>query len=351
MKNALLLTGAAARISQEVALIDKLIELKGLEIKPGKTMLAGFSSGALNIGAINSCFKPDNPLSWDEYFKKEILFKLKTSNVYKKKKRIPLSTLPLRNLLTDFLSNAGLKKIDDCVFDSYILAFSIWRLTTVWASNTYNRHGGIDLVDLLMATSAIPLIFPDQNIGTNIKRNKRFVRGSFVDGGTGGSFKRFEKHLKKYVRQNGKFEDMYIISPMRQVSNEDFDELDKIIPSSELFKINAKDLRILKVFLDMISQNGFDNFVKRLHKWHKRNNIANHIYICIPGMSDNYPLLNFDKQEQQYLSVCQWVDEHPDKLAIPLNEYVKRFETEPIKAFTERIERNIKHRFRVIFNK
>lgn len=350
MKNALLLTGAAARISQEVALVDKLIELKGLELSPNKTMLAGFSSGALNIGAINACFRDNNPLSWDKYFKEDVLFKIKTKDVFVKNKFIPVDTSPLRKLLNDFFAQGNLKKIDDFTFDSFILAFSVWRLTTVWASNIYNRHSGINLTNLLMATSAIPLIFPDQSIEPTNNKARRFIRGRFVDGGTGGSFRRFEKHLKKYVRQNGEFENLYIVSPMREVSTEDFDELDRIIPSSQMFKINAKDLGIMKVFLDMISQNGFDTFVKRFYKWTNRNKIASNIFICIPGMNDNYPLLNFDRQEKQYQSVCQWVDENPDKLAIPIAQYVKRFDEKPLLKISETIRRRMRHRLRLLLN-
>lgn len=352
MKNALLLTGAAARISQEVALLDKLIEKKGLEIKPDNTMLAGFSSGALNIGAINSCFKKEQALSWDNYYKQEILFKLETKNIFTINKFVPVNTTPLRNLISSFFDMATISKLHDCSFDSFVLAFSIRRLTTVWASNCYNRHKEVNITDLLMASSAIPIIFPDQTINVkNTNRTKHFIKGSFVDGGTGGSFKKFEKHLKKYTKQKGQFENLYIISPMRQISDEDFDELSKLIPAKEYFRIDLKDLGILKIFLEMISQNGFDTFVRRLNKWTLKNKIAENIFICIPEMEDNYPLLNFDKQKAQYDSVCKWVDENPDKLAIPLNEYVKRFEKEPLREITRGIRRKMIHRVRSIINR
>ena len=42
-KNLIMVTGAAARISQEVACIDKLRSEKGLRISQKDTMLAGFS--------------------------------------------------------------------------------------------------------------------------------------------------------------------------------------------------------------------------------------------------------------------------------------------------------------------
>ncbi len=57
LKTAVLLTGAAARISQEVAMLDKLMDPKGcgLKISQDDTLVAGFSSGSLNLAAINAC--------------------------------------------------------------------------------------------------------------------------------------------------------------------------------------------------------------------------------------------------------------------------------------------------------
>lgn len=349
MKNVLLLTGAAARISQEVALLDKLIERKGLEINSDNTMLAGFSSGALNIGAINACFRKNNPLSWEDYYKKELLFGIKTSDVFTKKKRLPFSTLPLLKTLTEFLDKAQLFTVKDFSFESFILAFSYRRLSTLWVSNLFNRHQNIAVADLLMATSAIPFLFPEQAIRTVDNKNRRYVKGRFADGGTNGSFKRFEYYLKKYCKQQGTIDKIYIISPMREVSRDDFDELNKLINFNDLFKFDSINFKLLRFFLEMISQNGFDTFIKRFYKWTEKHKIANEIYVCIPQMEKNYPILKFDKQEKQYNAVCQWVEENPEQLAIPLNEYVKRFERDPVKVITQKIQRKLKHRIRNIF--
>lgn len=348
MKDALFLTGAAARISQEVALVDQLIENYGLEIDPGKTMLAGFSSGALNIAAINACFRPENAISWDKVFKEEFLFKIETSKVYKKNKRIPLDTSPLRLTIEDFLKEANMNSLQDFPFQSYILSFSFRRLNTVWLSNVFNRHQHIKLSDLLMATTAIPILFPDKAIQNKDNTRNKYAKGKFGDGGIGGSFRRFEYHLKRYIRQYGRLDNIYIISPMREVTDSDYEELNKIIPAIELFKMEIKDLRLIKVFLEMISQNGFDTFIKRFHKWNKKKNIANEIYVCIPHMEKNYPILNFNKQKEQYDAVREWASHHPDKLAIPLDEYVQQFEKKPLRIITDRIQRNLKHRIRSI---
>lgn len=351
MKNILLLTGAAARISQEVAILDKLIEYEGLEINSDDTMLAGFSSGALNIGAINACFRKNNPLSWDKYYKKELLFGIKTSSVFVRKKRIPFNTAPLRKTIKEFLAKAQIKSVNDFSFESFILAFSYRRLSTLWVSNLFNRHQNINMVDLMMATTAIPFLFSEQAIRTIDDKKRRFVKGRFADGGTNGSFKRFEYYLKKYCKQHDAINKIYIISPMREVSRDDFNELNKLINLTDLFTIDSKNFKLLRFFLDMISQNGFDTFIKRFHKWTEKQKIANEIYVCIPQMEKNFPILKFGKQEKQYNAVCKWAEEYPEQLAIPLSEYVKRFERVPVKFITQKIRRNLMHRLRSIVRK
>lgn len=348
MKNALFLTGAAARISQEVAIIDKLRELHRLEISQDNTMIAGFSSGALNTAAINACFRNDDPLDWDKYFKEKILFDVNNQKVYKQNKFIPLDTKPLRKTVGDFLADGNLKTVNDLSFQSLILTFSYLRFTTVWISNLFNRHKTIDLLDLMMATTAIPMLFPDQSIRNEDDSVNKFTRGRFADGGMGGSFKRFEYYLKRYIRENGSLNKLYIVSPMREVTDSDYEELHKMIPASDMFKMDLKEIRLLRIFMEMISQNGFDTFVKRFHKWTRKKQIANEIYVCIPKMKTNYPILNFNKQKEQYEAVCDWINQNPDKLAIPLDEYVKQFEKKPLRKFTDNIRRNLKHRLRSI---
>ncbi|MCF8358603.1 MAG: patatin-like phospholipase family protein [Prolixibacteraceae bacterium] len=321
MRNALLLTGAAARISQEVAIIDKLIEHKGLEITPENTMLAGFSSGALNIAALNACFRKENPLSWDDYYKNEILFNITNDDVFKKNSFIPLDTKPLRKTVDGFLEKANMNSLDDCAFQSYILAFWYRKLKTFWAYNENKNYKNLSLSDLMMATTAIPIIFPDQKILSVNNSKSKFKNDSFGDGGAGGTFKRFETHLKKNTRKNGGFDNIYIISPMREVTHDDYQDLYNMIPSFEILKLQIKQIKLLRIFLEMISQNGFDTFIKRFYKWTKKRAIANNIYVCIPKLPENFPILNFNLQKKQYQCVIKWFDENPDELAIPIEKY------------------------------
>jgi hypothetical protein len=329
MKDAIFLTGAAARISQEVAFIDKLIEKKKLVISPDNTLLAGFSSGAINIAAINACFRNDLPLSWDNY-KNEILFNTQNSDVFLRNKLIPFDTSPLRNNITDFLEKTNLYTLGDLTFQSFILTFSYRRLMTFWAYSKWNRHNKLYLSDLLMATSAIPILFPDQSIKCIDETHRRFARGKFADGGTGGSFKRFEFYLNKYIIQNGKLNRIFIISPMREVTSEDYESFNQLISSKEILKLEMKEFKLLKVFLEVISQDGFDSFIHRFYKWTRKRKVANEIYVCIPAMEKNFPILNFNRQKEQYEAVSDWIDLNPEQLAVPLESYIKRIDSKLI---------------------
>jgi hypothetical protein len=114
LTKAVLLTGAAARISQEVAILDQLMDWKEppvnglpLTLSQDDTLLAGFSSGSLNLAAINACFSTGSSLDWDTYYKQTVLFPLRNKDVYKINwpLQIPLlSTDPLRITLTNFLT-------------------------------------------------------------------------------------------------------------------------------------------------------------------------------------------------------------------------------------------------------
>ena len=317
LTTAIMLTGAAARISQEVALIDKLRANKGLTLKETDTFVSGFSSGSLNLAAINTCFRSENPLSWDEYYKKEILFKLKISDVFKLKFPLPLDTRPLRKTLNKFLASGNFTWCKDLPFRSYILTFSRAEFETLWACSRDNNEEYLNLSDLFMSSTAIPLIFPAQEIHCEEGHTTDFPGGKYNDGGTGGTFKRFPEYLGKYVEENQPFKKLYIISPMRERTEKDIHEA-----FDHLFKNNKKKTHIQEANLGNISFHTFMKFLVKLNNYNKKHKVANEIYVSIPDMKKNFPILNFNKQEKQYNAVCDWVDANPDQLAIPLEKFI-----------------------------
>jgi hypothetical protein len=73
----------------------------------------------------------------------------------------------------------------------------------------------------------------------------------------------------------------------------------------------------------MISQDGFDTFIQRFYKWTQKRKVSNEIYVCIPALDKNFPILNFNKQKEQYDSVYNWLSDHPEQLAVSLESYVQ----------------------------
>ncbi len=319
-----MLTGAAARISQEVALLDKLMEKKGLVIQQENTLLSGFSSGSLNILALNACFRANNPLSWDQDYKEDILWKLTNADVFSKEGKGHLSvydTTPLRNTLNAFLDKMGLKYFGDFDFDAYVLTFSDRKLKTEWA-----RSKGIDMQqnliasDLFMASTAMPIVFPWQRIGTKTGGERNFPDGHFSDGGTAGQFKHYEDFIGQYVLENGPFKELHIISPMRGESATDLEQLHEAIQEK-------RDLKEIKLKLEDVASNiSFDTFLKfleSLQSWQQQHGpIAENVYVNIPQMDKNFGILNFDTELEQYNATCEWIEQNPDQLAVPLDVFV-----------------------------
>jgi len=89
---AIIITGAAAKIAQEAALLQSLYERGELN---DVVFISGASSGALNAVMLNAIL--DNKLTWKEY--REIFADIKNDNVFRiDKKGLPVDTEPLRLL-------------------------------------------------------------------------------------------------------------------------------------------------------------------------------------------------------------------------------------------------------------
>lgn len=329
MKNAILFTGAAARISQEVALFDKLREIKDFNPTIEDTFITGFSSGAINVLALNVCFGDKNPKNWDEYYKRHFLFDMKNEDVYVRNDKIlPIyDTTPLRKTLERFIDNCDFKYLKDLPFYSNILTFSLQKLMTCWGTSRDEDEYYLNVIDMLMASTAIPALFPLQEVGRKEGENVSFPTGKFSDGGTLGTFKRFKSNLRQYYRQNKRerFENMYIISPMREPDNEEMISEDL----KSLANSNETEGNTISDFIKNHSYNTFIKFLKKLEKFRvgcflNNKPIADNIYVCIPRFETNFNILDFSNQELQYNTTCKWVDENPKDFAVPLSEYLER---------------------------
>lgn len=323
MEQGILLTGAAARISQEVALLDGLGKQEGLKIDHSTTYLAGFSSGSLNVAAINGCFGPEAKLNWDMDYKEGILFPLENSQVFKRGFKLPWDTSPLRKTLEGFLDSehADLHTMKDLSFHSHILAYSSKNKTTCWADSLNSVNRNILLADLLMASTAIPILFPPQEIHAEPEPTG-LPSGEYMDGGTRGIFDGFETVLKSLTQSQGPFDNLYIISPMRYDESTEVELNQHLLP--EIF--DDKSLEELKLTFGSISQAMFVRFLKKLKTFNEGSgtHVADNVYVSIPSLSKNFPLLDFNQQKAQYSATMDWIDAHPSQLATSLDEYLRQ---------------------------
>ncbi len=179
----------------------------------------------------------------------------------------------------------------------------------------------MNITDTFMSSTAIPILFPWQEISSEAGQQRDFPNGHFADGGTHGTFDRFDSYLGQYVRQNGTFDNMYIISPMRQTAKAEKEEIMVMLKDQ---KMDGLDLSGLMEHLKNISMNTFMGFLKSLNAWtYNGQKMAKNIYVSIPQMDKNFFIIDFDREKEQYDAVTAWVGANPDKLAIPIDEFLK----------------------------
>jgi len=181
---AILITGAAARIPQEAALLESLYN-KGM--LNDVVFIAGASSGALNTVMLNAVI--DKKITWNSY--KNILFSITNDSVFKMKdKKLPVDTSPLKNFLTRILHNRlGYYKVGDLPYTSAISITDIdllkftrknYRLSNLKINP--ESDPSLDLVEVLMASTAFPVAFPKVRIShTTTLPDHDFIDGGLVD--------------------------------------------------------------------------------------------------------------------------------------------------------------------------
>lgn len=318
MNTALLFTGQGARISQEVALLDQLREKKGVCPSPLQTYVAGLGSGALNVLAVNACFRTSHPLSWDQDYKGNLLKNLTNDQVYLKTHQAYWDTIALHQWLERLLRMMDARRLSNLSFKSHILAYLYDQDKTVWAGSESSKTGNTALVDMVMASMALPVIFPSLYVQGIGNAQTGLPDGRYGDGATKGLFKRFKKKLGKVIRENGHFDCLYVISPMR-------DQLLAPLDNYPLTACLPEERVQIESYLTNISMQGFVKFLKKLEKFNQTGALANTIYVCHPMLKKNFPLLEFGCQMEQYNAVTEWANLYPEELTVELGQFLKKF--------------------------
>jgi hypothetical protein len=313
-KTAVLFTGSGGTISQEAAIVEQLVKRGILSLNENETFIAAMGT-ALNLVAINACFRDEKPCSWESFYR-ETLKTIADDEVFIKVDPIHWITLPQRKKLNEIVKAAGFTTIADLPFDSTILATSINENKTSWLRSSSKKNRNLDLTDILMASSAIPVLFPTQQLNDVSNSLSTKFNGAYYEGAMLGLFHKFKKQLKRITLEHGAFEQIFIISPKRINDNLTSvnHNLSMMLPQ-EMFQLNQ--------FLNQISLHGFLSFLIKLQKANSKNSIAKSIMVSIPEMEQEIGLLDYSDQMNKYETVEKWFVNNPDRLAVDLSTFIK----------------------------
>jgi predicted acylesterase/phospholipase RssA len=306
---AIIMTGAAARIPQEAALLEELYN-RGL--LNNVVFISGVSSGSLNAVALNGILS--GKMTWNEY--KKILFSLNNSDVFTQEgKRLPVNTDPLREFITGVVEGKlGYYTIGDLPVTTSIsfthitepgLKKTVYRM----CSKKINEESDttLSLVDILMASTSFPIAFTPARI-SNVKT---IPDVGYIDGGVGDDHVPFQA-LLDFEKHTGRgVEKVYIISRKS-------DSIPEI--SEELRSLGIDDkgrFDKLGISLDNILEKGI---IKRLEAYAEQ--APDHVpysYVWVPDFKADFPMFNFNNLKEQYDLTSGWAKTHDP---VPLAEYL-----------------------------
>lgn len=307
---ALIMTGAAARIPQQAALLEELYN-RGL--LKDVVFISGVSAGALNAVVLNGILS--GKLTWDEY--RKILFSLNTKDIFitSSNKKLPVDTEPVHLLLKKIVEERlGYMQIGDLPIMTEISFTSIRDLgmkKNVYrmCSRKINKETDttLGLVDIMMASSAVPIAFPPVRIG-NVKT---IPDVEYVDGGVGPDYIPFKALLEFQKFRGENVRKVYIISRKSATFND---------ISQELKMLGVDNKGRLDKF-----GNSFDNILRRIMLnrlgafAEQAPEMIGSSYVWIPDFEQDFLMFNFSNFEEQYTITRTWARNNDP---VPLGDFL-----------------------------
>ena len=306
---AILITGAAARIPQEAALLEELYN-RGL--LGDVVFISGASSGALNSVMMNGILS--GKMTWAEY--RDILFSIQDSDVFVQEgKKLPVNTDPLRRFITGVVEERlGYHSIGDL---PYVTAISVTRAGDLDLKNRVYRMCSrkinaetdttLSLVDILMASTSFPVAFPP----VSIRNVTTIPDAKYIDGGVGDDHVPFQALLDFEKSRGAGVERVYVVSRKS-------DSIPEV--SEELRMLGLNDRGIfdkLGISLDNILYKGF---IKRLEAYAtEAPDLVPRTYVWIPDFKADFLMFSFSNLKEQFDLTSEWAAVHEP---VPLSEYL-----------------------------
>lgn len=306
---AIIMTGAAARIPQQAALLE---ELYNRALLKDVVFISGVSAGAINAVALNGIL--EGKLTWDEY--RKTLFSLTNKDVFLLQEggKLPVNTEPVRKLYIEFVEKKlGYQKIGDLPIMTEI-SFANYRDLKV-RKNIYRMCSRkindetdttLNLVDIMMASSAIPFAFPPVRIG-NVSTIPDL---EYVDGGFGIDYVPFKALLDFQEYRGEQVKKVYIIS--RKSGLADISEELKILgidrkTASERLEASLDNV-LWKILINRLTA-----FAKEAPE------MIFHSYVWIPDFDQDFLMFNFSNLEEQYMITRSWAQNNDP---VPLGDFL-----------------------------
>jgi predicted acylesterase/phospholipase RssA len=305
------ITGAASRIGQEAALLEALVEgLTPSGVKYRPNYISGASSGALSAVALNAILQTEDfnlvpGFTWNDF--KQILFNLTDSQVYENSPDAItqiftnniavgyiLNNEPLNQTLSKLLNSVNYKKLGDLYLPTSISVVNQQTGESVRLWSDDDQFKDLDLLEILMASTAIPVVFPTRNITG--------LSGIWVDGGTG-----IDTVPVVPLLQHGGVKEIMIISYSGA-----------LIPDHSLLPTELSQISILNNIIDTFEDIAVQLFVGGVQLAVNSSLPAN---IFIPSLNQTFSLLDFDHEQEQYSLAFSWASQNnPVSCQVILNQ-------------------------------
>lgn len=306
---AVIMTGAAARIPQEAALLEELYRRGKLR---DVVFISGVSSGALNAVMLNGILSGE--MTWNEY--RKILYGLTNNDVFiKNGTKLPVNTEPARQLYKKIAEDKlGYHTIGDLPIMTAISFTNIKDLVLKkrvyrMCSHKINEETDttLNLVDIMMATSAFPVVFPPVRI-----RNAVTIPDvEYIDGGVGEDHVPYQALIDFEKFRGIGVEKVYIISRKT-------DSIADI--GKELADLGFRDRKIFERLGTTLEDYLRKDIIKRLEEFQeKAPDLSARTYVWIPEFKQNFFLMNFNNLKEQYTVTQQWARNHDP---VPLDQFL-----------------------------
>ncbi len=307
MKIGFAISGAASRIAQEMVLLKHLVQGRAFHEAQGRPIIpdviSGSSSGALNAVALNAILlgegltdtsRRDCEFNWESY--EERLMGLGNHDVYVGGGVIPeamkivrqgaiFDTRPLRELL-ERMVNDQMKfySLGDLPIKTYI---SVVERDTGRVHRLCSQiHTDLAIVDVLMASTSIPVAFPPQHL---------IVPGSekpvlCFDGGVGID------GIPVNALREERCEDLYIIRPMAYDPHKPSNRTSHLAH----FKIVFTAVHASEYLRESLLSFALCRAVRYA---------GSTAYCYMPSLPYNYNLLDFACGREQIEETLRWVED------------------------------------------